>query len=156
MKFIIALLCLFSGIAYADTSPPQTRLIYNSTSPTLSNGQTQQLQGDSNANLFVDVAVQKAAINANASISSQSVATTEGSIAAPANAVSVFFESDSTNTGQVRWGFSNSSTAILSSTTGPLMEPGRDVSLNVGTGTYLHLISLTGTNAVQVVWTLSK
>jgi hypothetical protein len=97
-------------------------------------------------------------VNANSQLSpTQSVTTSESSLAAPTNAVGVIVESDSSNTGNVRWGFSNSAAAILSSTKGMLMEPGRDSGfLPLGFGNYLHLIALTSTSSVNVQWVLSS
>ena len=97
-------------------------------------------------------------VNANGTLSAtQSVTTSESTLAAPSNAVGVVLESDSSNTNNVRWGFSKSTSSILSSTLGMLMEPGRDSGiLPFGAGTYLHLISLSGTNSVNVQWIQSQ
>ena len=99
----------------------------------------------------------KAPVLANGSLSAtQTLSTTESTVAAPANAVGCIFESDSLNSTNARWGFSNSTTAILSTTKGILMEPGRLQSTPFGAGTYLHLIAVSGTPAVNVQWVLSQ
>lgn len=98
------------------------------------------------------------AVNSNATFSgSISVTTTEASTAAPANAVGVVFEAESGNAVNIRWGVSNSATAILSTTSGVLMEPGRSIDfLPIGTGTYLHYIATAaGINTIDIQWILS-
>lgn len=97
--------------------------------------------------------------NANALISPrQTVTTTELGLAAPANAVGVILECESVNADNVRWGFSNAGTAILSATLGMLCEPGRDSGLiNIGFGAILHLISTgVGSDFVDVQWILTN
>lgn len=98
-----------------------------------------------------------APVNANGTFSgSLSVTTTEGSTAAPANAVGVVFEAESGNAVNIRWGVSNSATTILSTTSGVLMEPGRSIDfLPIGTGTYLHYIATAaGSNVIDIQWIL--
>ena len=97
--------------------------------------------------------------NANSSLSSrQTVTGTESSVIAPTHAVGVIFECESVNADNLRWGFSNSATAILSSTLGILCEPGRDSGyLSLGSGNYLHLISTgSGSDYADVQWVLSQ
>jgi hypothetical protein len=99
-----------------------------------------------------------APVNANGSFTgSLSVTTTEASTAAPANAVGVVFEAESTNATNIRWGVSNSSGAILSTSSGVLMEPGRSIDfLPIGAGTFLHYISTAaGSNVIDIQWVLS-
>jgi hypothetical protein len=96
-------------------------------------------------------------VNANGTFSgSISVTTTEGSTAAPANAVGCVFEAESGNATNIRWGVSNSATTILSTTSGVLMEPGRSIDyLPIGFGTYLHYISTAaGSNVIDIQWVL--
>jgi hypothetical protein len=99
-----------------------------------------------------------APVNSNASFfGSVTVTTTEASTALPANAVGIVFEAESGNATNIRWGMSNSATAILSTTSGVLMEPGRSIDfLPVGTGTYLHYISTAaGSNVIDIQFILS-
>jgi hypothetical protein len=99
-----------------------------------------------------------APINSNATFTgSLSVTTTEGSTAAPANAIGVVFEAESSNATNIRWGVSNSSGSILSTSSGVLMEPGRSIDfLPIGTGTFLHYISTAaGSNVIDIQWILS-
>lgn len=100
----------------------------------------------------------KAPINANATLSArQTVTGTETNLAAPSNAVAVIIECESVNADNLRWGFSNSSSAILSSTLGMLCEPGRSENIPVGVGTYLHMISTgAGSDFMDVQWILSQ
>ncbi len=100
-----------------------------------------------------------APVNANATLSArQTVTTSETSLAAPLNAVAIVLECESGNSDNLRWGFSNSSTAILSSTLGMLCEPGRSEDLQVGAGTYLHMISTgsVGTDTLDAQWILAQ
>ncbi len=100
----------------------------------------------------------KPPVNSNGSVSSNSVTTSESSVAAPANAIGVIIEGESGNAGNIRWGISNSSSSILSSTVGVLTEPGRDSGfVPVGAGAYVHLISVAaGTNNADIQWVLSQ
>jgi len=99
-------------------------------------------------------------INANATLSArQSVTGTETSLAAPSNSVGVLVECESGNSDNLRWGFSNSSTAILSTTLGILCEPGRDSGwVTIGAGSYLHMIAVTTASSdyIDVQWVLYK
>jgi len=101
-----------------------------------------------------------APVNANGSLSArQTVTTTESYVVAPAHAVGVIVECESVNSDNLRWGFSNSATAILSTTIGVLCEPGRDTGeLHFGTGTYVHLIATGSINSdyADVQWELSQ
>ncbi len=97
--------------------------------------------------------------NANATLSAQQTVTgTESNVAAPANAMGVILECESVNADNLRWGFSNSTSTILSSTLGMLCEPGRDSGfLPLGFGTYLHLISTgAGSDFADIQWVLSQ
>jgi hypothetical protein len=109
-------------------------------------------------NVNVTNGTEQTPVNANSKLSpTQSVTTTESSLVAPTNAIGVMFESDSSNTTNIRWGISNSTSSILSSTLGLLMEPGRDSGfLPVGAGNYLHFIALSGTVSVNVQWILTS
>jgi hypothetical protein len=101
----------------------------------------------------------KQPVNANGSLSSrQTVTSSESSVVAPANAVGVIVECESVNVDNLRWGFSSSSSAILSSTLGMLCEPGRDTGvLPFGAGTYVHLISTgAGSDYADIQWVLSQ
>jgi hypothetical protein len=98
-------------------------------------------------------------VNANATLTgSLSVTTTEGSTAAPVNAVGVVFEAESSNAVNIRWGVSNSATNILSTSSGVLMEPGRSIDyLPIGFGTYLHYIATAaGSNNIDIQWIKSS
>lgn len=99
-----------------------------------------------------------APVNANGSVVVESVTTSEADVSAPSNTVAAVIEAESGNASNIRWGVSNSSTNILSSTTGMLMEPGRSVDyLPIGAGTYLHYISVaSGTNALDIQWIKSQ
>lgn len=100
-----------------------------------------------------------ASVNSNATFTgSLGVTTTEGSTAAPANAVGCVFEAESGNATNIRWGVSNSATSILSTSSGVLMEPGRSIDyLPIGFGTYLHYISTAaGTNTIDIQWIKSS
>lgn len=96
--------------------------------------------------------------NANGDYIQVSVTATESSTAAPANAIGLVLESESGNLLNIRWGVSNSGTAILSSSTGVLMEPGRSVDyFPVGVGAFLHYITVSnGTETLDMQWILSK
>lgn len=97
--------------------------------------------------------------NANSVLSAQqTVTTTESNLVAPTNAVGVIVECESPNPDNLRWGFSNSATNILSSTTGVLCEPGRDSGyLPLGAGNYLHLIATGGgSDFADVQWVLAQ
>ena len=97
----------------------------------------------------------KAPINANATLSArQTVTGTETNLIAPSNAVGVILECESVNVDNLRWGFSNSTSTILSSTLGMLCEPGRDSAyIPMGIGTYLHMISTgAGSDFMDVQW----
>ena len=141
-----------------NIAPASTAVASTNTAVAVGLSPNSPLPAGTNALGTVAVTKQVAPINANGALSAtQSVGTTESSLAAPSNAVGVIVESDSTNLGNVRWGFSNSTSPILSSTLGMLMEPGRSTDqLSFGTGSYLHLISLSGTNSVNVQWILSQ
>jgi hypothetical protein len=96
-----------------------------------------------------------APVNPNGSLSArQTVTSTESNLAAPTNAVGVIVECESVNADNLRWGFSNSTPAILSSTLGMLCEPGRDTGyIPIGAGSYLHLISTGGgSDYADVQW----
>jgi hypothetical protein len=99
-------------------------------------------------------------VNANTSLSArQTVTTTESNLAAPTNAVGVILECESVNVDNLRWGFSNSTATILSTTLGMLCEPGRDSGyLPISAGNYLHLIGVAavGSDYADVMWVLSK
>ena len=89
----------------------------------------------------------------------QSITGTESSLAAPANSVGVILECESGNSDNIRWGFSKTAGAILSTTLGILCEPGRDSGyLPFGAGSFLHMISVTSvaTDYVDVQWVLSQ
>lgn len=96
--------------------------------------------------------------NKNASQSTVAVTVAESNYAAPANAVGVIIEAESSNASNIRWGASNSAVNILSTTVGVLQEPGRDSGyVPLGQGTYLHLISVAaGTNNIDIQWVLSQ
>jgi len=101
----------------------------------------------------------KAPVNANATLSArQSITGTETNLAAPSNAVAAIVECESGNSDNLRWGFSNSTTAILSTTLGMLCEPGRSENIPVGAGTYLHMIAVTTATSdyMDVQWVLSQ
>jgi hypothetical protein len=97
--------------------------------------------------------------NGNGNTSVVTVTAAEGSMAAPANAVCLEFESESGNTINMRWGISNSATPILSSTVGQLWEPGRDSSpcIPVGFGSYIHYILVSaGSQPADITWVLTQ
>jgi hypothetical protein len=101
----------------------------------------------------------KTPTNANASLSArQTVTGTETNLSAPSNTVGVILECESVNADNLRWGFSNAGTAILSSTLGVLCEPGRDSGyLPLGAGTVLHMISTgAGSDFLDVQWVLAQ
>jgi hypothetical protein len=143
--------------------------VYNSSAPTLTNGQQASLQLNSSGGLKVDGSAVTQPVsgtvttvspdNANATLSArQTVTGTETNLAAPTHAVGVLVECESVNADNLRWGFSNSTTAILSSTLGVLCEPGRDTGyLPLGASTYLHMISTgSGSDYIDVQWVLSQ
>lgn len=98
-------------------------------------------------------------INANSTLSSrQTVTGTESNLIAPSNTVGILVECESVNADNLRYGFSNSATAILSTTLGMLCEPGRDAGyLPLGSGNYLHMISDgAGSDYIDVLWVKSQ
>jgi hypothetical protein len=97
----------------------------------------------------------KAPVNANGSLVLVTTSVTEGSSAAPANTVGVFFQSDDANTVNMSWGVSNSATAILASG-GLNLEPGARNYLPIGTGTFLHYIAASSTPTLKIQWILSQ
>lgn len=97
--------------------------------------------------------------NSNGNTSVVTVTGTEGSMAAPANAICLNLESESGNTIYMRWGVSNSSASILSSSVGQLMEPGRDIDpcLPIGVGSFIHYILVSaGSQPLDLTWILTQ
>lgn len=101
----------------------------------------------------------KAPVNANGTLSSQQTVTeSESYVAAPSNAIGVVVECESGNSDNLKWGFSSSSSSILSGK-GMLCEPGRDSGyIPIGYGSYLHLLATgdVGTDYADVQWILSQ
>lgn len=99
-------------------------------------------------------------INANSTLSSrQSVNGTESNLVSPSNTIGVLIECESGNSDNLRYGFSNSSSTILSTTLGLLCEPGRDSGfLPIGAGNYLHMIAVTTNSSdyIDVQWVKSQ
>ncbi len=98
-------------------------------------------------------------VNANSTLSArQTVTGTETNLVAPSNTIGVIVECESVNADNLRWGFSNSTSAILSSTLGMLCEPGRDTGyLPIGASNYLHMISTgSGSDFIDVQWVKSQ
>lgn len=151
MKTLFAILIFFfCSVAVASMQPTPFTLYDsngNAIGSTLSGGQY---------GLNIAGTISTTTAGANATLAAtQAVTTTEISIAAPANAFAATFESESLTNNNVRWGFSNSATNILSSSQGIYMEPGRSVeNAPVGQGTYLHLITTGGTQNVDLQWFL--
>lgn len=108
--------------------------------------------------LPVIVVTPKAPINPNGNLSArQTVTSTESNLSAPSAAVAVIIECESVNADNLRWGFSNSATNILSTTLGVLCEPGRSENIPIGQGSVLHMIS-TGASSdyMDIQWVLSQ
>lgn len=100
-----------------------------------------------------------APVNANSALSArQTVTGSETSLVSPANTVGVIFECESVNADNLRWGFSNSAVAILTTTLGILCEPGRSVDYApFSAGNYIHMISTGGgSDFMDINWVLSK
>ena len=108
--------------------------------------------------LPVVLATNKAPINPNGNLSSrQTVTQTESNLSAPSSAVAVIIECEDVNADNIRWGFSNSATNILSSTLGMLCEPGRSENIPIGQGSVFHMISLgSGSDYADIQWVLSQ
>jgi len=107
----------------------------------------------------VTVISPKTPINPNGNLSArQTVTSSESNLAAPSAAVSVIVECESVNVDNLRIGFSNSSTNILSSTLGILCEPGRSFdNIPIGQGSVLHMISNgIGADYASIQWVLSQ
>lgn len=101
----------------------------------------------------------KAPVNISGSTILITTTASEGSTVAPSNTVCALIEAESGNTVNIRVGISGTSGAILSSTLGTLLEPGRNIDgcVPMGAGAFLHYISVSsGSEALDVVWVLSQ
>lgn len=126
---------------------------------TLNGAATSALQTTGNSSLTTIASnTGKTPVNANATLSArQTVTTTETNLSAPSNAVAAIIECESVNADNLRWGFSNSATTILSSTLGMLCEPGRSENIPIGVGGVLHMIATgAGSDFMDVQWVLSQ
>jgi VCBS repeat-containing protein len=144
----------------ANTTPWLTKLNDGTNSFTVKAASTAAVASDTAVVVAVspnNSVATKSPVNANGSLSANnSVTGTESNIAAPSNAVGVIVQARDANTANVSYGFNNATTAILASG-GLQLQPGRDSGfIPVGTGAYLHLISASGTQTVDVQWILSQ
>lgn len=154
-----------SGNASLTSIDGKTPALVSGRVPVDGSGVTQPVSGTVTANQGTSPWVISGSVitdpdpNSNSNLSArQTVTSSESTVVAPANAVGVIFECESVNVDNLRWGFSNSASSILSSTTGVLCEPGRDSGyLPLGVGNYLHLISTgAGSNFADVQWVLAQ
>lgn len=124
---------------------------YNTSAPTLTNGQLIEPQFDVNGNL--KIAQSTVAKNTNGTIVNTTLsATTATSNTAPANAVGFFIEANSDNTNNIRWAIGSTASA----TVGSRLEPGRSGDGFIPcTGSVSVCAEVSGTNAYQLQWILT-
>ena len=127
----------------APTVATQVGGQYNTSLPTLTNGQLGALELDASGRLITAPQVNKAGSHTTGTVS------TVATLTAPANAVAFILQTLDTNTTNVRWAIG----ATATTTVGMQLEPGRDTGL-VPCGANVSVCSESGTNTYMIQWVL--
>lgn len=121
---------------------------YNSTLPTLTDGQRGDVQLDSRGRLRTQP--EQPTPNSGGSYTQGDIAGAT-TLTAPANAIGFILEASSDNTDNMRWRENGSA---ASSSSGHLLEPGRDTGF-IPMAKSLSICPVSGTQQYQITWVLS-